>query len=170
MLTQHKSFDKYLKRLSWDEPAIFFGSLVNLNLTQNSLTNLLFQDYRITLKLWGLFLKESPNELIGVIDLWRNGRPENRGFWLAKKHWGKGLMTEAVSPITDYAFRELNFDKIIFANAIGNLASKRIKEKSGAKLIRISDAKFVDPQFTKQEIWELTKTEWLALKTPQTSL
>lgn len=139
-------------------------------MTQNSLTNLLFQDYRITLELWGLFLKESPNELIGVIDLWRNGRPENRGFWLAKKHWGKGLMTEAVSPITDYAFRELNFDKIIFANAIGNLASKRIKEKSGAKLIRISDAKFVDPQFTKQEIWELTKTEWLALKTPQTSL
>lgn len=114
--------------------------------------------------IWGIFLKENPEELIGVIDLWRNGRPENRGFWLAKKHWGKGIMTEAVSPTTDYAFNELNFEKIIFANALGNVASRRVKEKSGAKLIGISDAKFVDPQFTKHEIWELTKTEWQALK------
>ncbi|MCB0367925.1 MAG: GNAT family N-acetyltransferase [Bdellovibrionales bacterium] len=32
---------------------------------------------------WGIFLNDNPDELIGVVDLWRKGCPENRGFWLA---------------------------------------------------------------------------------------
>lgn len=35
--------------------------------------------------IWGLFLKSVPNEIIGGVDLWRKGHPENRGFWLLKK-------------------------------------------------------------------------------------
>ncbi len=49
---------------------------------------------------WGISLKDNPEELIGGISLWRKGIPENRGFWLGKKFWGKGIMTEAVIPIT----------------------------------------------------------------------
>ncbi len=109
---------------------------------------------------WAIFLKKSKNEVIGVVDLWRDGKPENRGFWLAKKHWGKGIMTEAVKPIMDFAFNDLNFTKLIFANALGNTRSRRIKEKTGARLIRIEAAKFVDPQYSEREIWELTKEEW----------
>ena len=45
---------------------------------------------------WGLFLNERPTEVIGCLELWRPGTPENRGFWLARKYWGRGLMTEAV--------------------------------------------------------------------------
>ncbi len=37
---------------------------------------------------WGIFLKEAPNELIGAVDLWQHASPENRGFWLGKKFWG----------------------------------------------------------------------------------
>lgn len=109
---------------------------------------------------WGIYLKSDPHELVGVVDLWRPGRPENRGFWLARKHWGKGIMTEAVQPITDYAFNVLGFEKLVFANAVGNLASRRVKEKTGATLIEVQPAKFVDPQYTEHEIWELTKTTW----------
>lgn len=110
--------------------------------------------------LWGIFLKENPGELIGCVDLWREGRPENRGFWLAHKHWGKGLMTEAVAPIMEYAFTELGFEKLIFSNAEGNIRSRRVKEKAGAKLLRIEPANFVDPKFTHHEVWELTKENW----------
>ena len=39
---------------------------------------------------WGIFLKEFPKETIGGIDLWRNSKVDNRGFWLARNHWGKG--------------------------------------------------------------------------------
>jgi [ribosomal protein S5]-alanine N-acetyltransferase len=33
---------------------------------------------------WGIRLKEKPSEVIGCVDIWREGRPENRGFWLGR--------------------------------------------------------------------------------------
>ena len=39
-------------------------------------------------------------------------------------------MTEAVKPITDYAFDVLGFEKLVLANAVGNSASRRMKWKS----------------------------------------
>jgi [ribosomal protein S5]-alanine N-acetyltransferase len=109
---------------------------------------------------WAITLKEFPEELIGVVDLWRNGCPENRGFWLAHKHWGKGYMTEAVEPVMDYAFDALGFEKLIFNNAVGNPRSARIKEKTGAKFVRREPAKFIDPALSEHEVYELTSAEW----------
>jgi len=114
--------------------------------------------------IWGIFLKEKQNELIGCIDLWREGKPENRGFWLGKKFWNKGIMTEANYPIIDYAFNQLGFEKLIFANALGNIASRKIKEKTGCKLVGLQPAHFVNPKFTETEIWELTKRNWETFK------
>lgn len=113
---------------------------------------------------WGIFLKTNPGEMIGGVELWRPGKPENRGFWLGRKFWGQGYMTEAVAPVMDYAFNELGFEKLVFANALGNTKSRRVKEKTGARLLHVVPAKFVDPQFTEHEIWELSKGEWLAHK------
>lgn len=110
--------------------------------------------------MWAIFLKNKRDEVIGTVDLWRKGRPENRGFWLAKQHWGKGLMTEALKPITDYAFNQLGFKKLIFANAVGNHRSRRIKEKTGAIYIGTRPEKFVNPEYKEKEIWELTKENW----------
>lgn len=109
---------------------------------------------------WGICLKNRPDELIGTIELLREGKPENRGFWLAKKFWGQGIMTEAVIPIMDYAFDLLNFDKLTFTNAAGNNRSRRIKEKTSARLICLEPADFVNPDYLQREIWELTKQEW----------
>lgn len=111
---------------------------------------------------WVLALKTEPGEVIGGIELWRNGKPENRGFWLAKRLWGQGLMSEAVEPVTDYAFGPLGFETLVFANAVGNARSRRIKEKQGARLVRVEPATFVDPRYTQHEVWELGKAEWAA--------
>lgn len=113
---------------------------------------------------WGIFLKEKPNDLIGAVHLWREGHPENRGFWLGKPFWGRGYMTEAVVPVMNYAFDELGFEKLVFANAKGNSKSRRIKEKTGAKLVCIRPAKYADPKYTEQEVWELKKEDWKRLK------
>lgn len=115
--------------------------------------------------LWGLCLKENPEEVIGCVDLWRDGKPEHRGFWLAHRLWGQGFMTEAVAPVMDYAFSDLGFEVLVFANAVGNTRSRRVKEKTGARLLRVEPAKFVDPQFTHHEIWELGKEEWQKYRT-----
>ncbi len=114
--------------------------------------------------LWGIFEINNPTELIGCVDLWRDGHPENRGFWLGKTFWGQGYMTEAVEPVMNYAFKELGFEKLVFANAVGNIKSRRIKEKTGCRLIDIKPAKFVNSKYTEHEIWELRKEEWLKNK------
>lgn len=114
--------------------------------------------------MWGIFLKDAPSELIGCIDLWSEGRPEHRGFWLGRKFWGQGIMTEAVFPINDYAFNHLGFEKIIFSNAEGNLRSRRIKEKTGATFLGTKPSTFVDPLFTESELWELSKEQWESFK------
>jgi RimJ/RimL family protein N-acetyltransferase len=110
--------------------------------------------------LWGLFLKERPRELIGVVHLWRRGCPEHRGFWLGRPFWGLGYMTEAVEAVMDCAFGQLGFEVLTFANALGNARSRRVKEKTGARLVRVEPRKYVNPDYCETEIWELTKAEW----------
>jgi RimJ/RimL family protein N-acetyltransferase len=109
---------------------------------------------------WGIFLKECPNEVIGAVDLWRDGHPEHRGFWLGKEFWNRGIMSEACEPVTAFAFNELQFKKIVFANGVGNSRSRRVKEKAGAIFLRKEPANFVDQTYTEHEIWELTKESW----------
>lgn len=109
---------------------------------------------------WGIFEKEASDQLIGHVDLWRNGRPENRGFWLGRPFWGRGYMTEAVAPIMGYTFEQLEFEALIFSNAVANERSRRIKIKTGAQLIERRPFQFVDPSMTECEIFRLTRDEW----------
>ena len=111
--------------------------------------------------IWGLFLKTAPEEMIGNVDL-RRGEGENRGFWLARRFWGQGLMTEACDAVTDYAFSALGFETLTLCNAAGNIRSRRIKEKAGATFLRVEPASFVDPALTMHEVWELRRTAWAA--------
>jgi RimJ/RimL family protein N-acetyltransferase len=113
---------------------------------------------------WGIFLKTDQRELIGVVDLWREGRPENRGFWLARRYWGQGIMTEAVAPVMDYAFTALDFERLVFANAVGNVRSRRVKEKTGARVLRTEPAAFVNPAYHEREVWELTRDAWMRFR------
>lgn len=128
------------------------------------LEDLILPEQGIKRWLWVIFEKDKLDEVIGCVDLWRDGHPEHRGFWLAEQCWGKGYMTEAVNPVIDYAFSELGFEKMVFANAVGNARSRRIKEKTGATFIENRPAKFVNPDYKEHEIWELTKNNWLKFK------
>ena len=109
---------------------------------------------------WGIFLKENQKECIGSISLYRKGRPSHRGFWLARKYWGKALMTEALHPVCSYAFNELRFKKMLLSHAIENTASRRIKEKMACRFIKTIPGRFLDPQCREAEIWELKKEHW----------
>jgi RimJ/RimL family protein N-acetyltransferase len=116
---------------------------------------------------WGIFRRQQPDELIGVVHLFRRGQPENRGFWLARRFWGRGYMTEAVIPVMDYAFGPLGFEILTVANARGNVRSRRVKEKTGARLVRLEPRRHVSPEYTESEVWELTKAEWVRWKAAQ---
>jgi len=70
------------------------------------------------------------------------------------------IYAAARAPITDYAFDVLGIERLIFSNAVGSLRSRRIKEKLGARWLRSEPARFINPDYTEREIWELTKADW----------
>lgn len=109
---------------------------------------------------WAITERGVSDELIGLVELVRHGRPENRGFWLARPFWGRGYMGEALEPITEYAFNQLGFEKLLFDNAVGNHRSRRIKQRTPARKIGEFPRQFVDPALTSAELWEITKEEW----------
>ena len=110
---------------------------------------------------WAICIKEKPDTAIGLVELWRDGSPEHRGFWLAKKYWGRGFMPEATKAINSFAFEKLGFEKLILSNAKENVASRRVKEKTGARFLRFSKNIFVGEIERETELWEIKKEDWL---------
>jgi RimJ/RimL family protein N-acetyltransferase len=112
---------------------------------------------------WAIVPRTGPADLIGVISLWPDDgvHRDQRGFWLDPDFQGRGLMTEAADRVTDYAFRELAWPHLWLSNAQGNAASRRIKEKQGARLVDLGIRQFVGGE-TSQMIWRLGRDDWLA--------
>jgi RimJ/RimL family protein N-acetyltransferase len=111
---------------------------------------------------WAICLKDAPDDLLGHIKFeigWNPGE-WGRFFWLGRNFQGKGYMTEAVIAATDWVFENVKPEKLMVSNVVGNDASKRIKEKTGARFLRIEDCRKVRDGHTQKEIWELTPKLW----------
>jgi len=111
---------------------------------------------------WTLRLKSAPGQVIGAVGLGRREH-DNRGFWLGLPWHGQGLMTEAVTATNDYWFDVLSFPVLRVSKAAANLASRRISEKTGMRLIGKSEKAFVSGTLP-CEIWEMTAEEWRAAR------
>lgn len=80
------------------------------------------------------------------------------GYWLGEKYWGKGIMTEALQFIVQYAW--LHFDVIrIYASIYGfNIGSAKILEKVGFKEeARIKNGYIKNDILTDEVIYSITK-------------
>lgn len=53
------------------------------------------------------------------------------GYALARSHWGRGLMTEALTAVADWAMREEAIWRIGAVCDVANPASARVMEKAG---------------------------------------
>jgi RimJ/RimL family protein N-acetyltransferase len=78
---------------------------------------------------WAIILKESA-ELVGMIDL-RLEAEANLGYVLARRHWNRGLTTEAVRAVIGEAFRQPGIHRVWAICAVENCASARVMQKVG---------------------------------------
>ena len=53
------------------------------------------------------------------------------GYWLGEDYWGRGIVTEALSLVTNYVFRELNYLRLFAVPFADNPGSIRVLEKAG---------------------------------------
>ena len=111
---------------------------------------------------WAIILKDGPDELIGRIDLWPDdGRQDQRGFWIDPAFQRRGFMFEAAERVTEYSFLELGWPHLWLTNAEANVASHRIKEKQGARLVARTPKRYVSSEGI-QEVWLLERDDWNA--------
>ncbi len=107
---------------------------------------------------WSIRLKAAPDDLIGKISL-HQGEWDNRGYWLGLPWQRHGLMTEAVEVVNDYWFDTLGFPVLRAPKAVANIASRRISEKTGMRVVATLDRDYVSGRLP-AEIWEITAEEW----------
>ena len=53
------------------------------------------------------------------------------GYWLGERFWGRGIVTEAVRAVTDYAFATFDLCRVYAGVFEWNPASMRVLEKGG---------------------------------------
>jgi ribosomal-protein-alanine N-acetyltransferase len=85
-----------------------------------------------------VFAIASQTEAIGSIGL-ALGQDVHRytaelGYWLAEPYWGRGIMTQAVRAMSEYAFGELALHRVHAEPFASNPASARVLEKAGFSL------------------------------------
>lgn len=97
-----------------------------------------------------IFLNKEP---IGSVDLTKIESLHKKaylGYWLARKYWSQGIMTEATRMILDFGFNQLKLNRIESSHFKQNKRSQRVQEKSGLKKEGIGrqaffkDGKFID--------------------------
>jgi [ribosomal protein S5]-alanine N-acetyltransferase len=107
---------------------------------------------------WSIKFKGGPQGLIGAINLSTN-KEENRGFWLGLPWHGQGLMGEACEAVTEFWFNGLGRERLRVSKAALNLASRRVSDRQGARLVATGERDYVSGRHL-AEVWEITREEW----------
>lgn len=68
------------------------------------------------------------------------------GYWLRQSSMGKGIMTEAINALTQYAFKQLHVKRLAITCDIKNLRSKKIPERLGYCLEGVLKNHRIDPE------------------------
>ncbi|MBI5803325.1 GNAT family N-acetyltransferase [Candidatus Pacearchaeota archaeon] len=118
-------------------------------------------------KIYNLGIELKPiRKLIGMIGLADvnefNGTGEV-GYWLGKKYWRQGIMTEAFTAIIDFAFKKLKLRRIDVSASVENEASNNLIKKMSFKLEGIRRKRIKAKSTGKihdEIVYGLLKEEW----------
>lgn len=72
--------------------------------------------------------------LMGVISLSNINRADQNGeigYWVARKYWNRGILTDALPLILDFSFRQMKLHRVYAIIHERNEASVRLMERAG---------------------------------------
>ena len=82
---------------------------------------------------WVITLKGG-GELIGMVEIRLNSFKADVGYVIARRWWGRGLATEALRPVVEWAMAQPTIYRVWALCDVANVASARVLEKVGMKL------------------------------------
>lgn len=74
---------------------------------------------------------EYQGEVVGAIGIAGRTHGYNLGFWIGRRYWGRGLMTEAAATLIAAFFADMGDEAVHSAYLVDNPASWRVQEKLG---------------------------------------
>lgn len=83
---------------------------------------------------WGVFSKEN-GELIGRAGFKEGSYPLEAGYVIKRSEWGKGLATEVLTSLIQYAEQELDCKDVFVRIDTENKASARVAQKCGVTIM-----------------------------------
>lgn len=112
------------------------------------------------------FAIEDRGELVGVCGLEDVGRADARelGFWVGRPHWGRGYASLAVRMLLQFAFRNLGLAEVSAHAFESNVASRRVLEKNGFRLVRLERGEGLAPKRPAEPlcVYAITAPRWQA--------
>ncbi len=76
-------------------------------------------------------LLQNADQVIGMISMRPKGHNVDVGYVLARAYWGQGIMTEALTVLTDWCLAQPEFWRVEAYCDVDNKASARVMERSG---------------------------------------
>ena len=112
---------------------------------------------------WGIVLRETGRVIgsIGYMSYSPDHSTVEIGYSLSREHWGKGLMTEALSAVIDETFRVLDLHRIEAMHFTDNPASGRVMEKCGLQHEgHLRERICCKGVFRDVEMWAILHKDW----------
>ncbi|NOT36048.1 MAG: GNAT family N-acetyltransferase [Saprospiraceae bacterium] len=84
------------------------------------------------------------------------------GYWLAEKHWGQGIITDAIHQVCKYTFNNLPIERIFARPFDTNIPSQKVLEKNNFKLeARLEKTIFKNGEYKDELIYAIRKKDFL---------
>ncbi len=103
--------------------------------------------------------------LIGAcgLEIFREHRRAEVGYWLGRDYWGKGYATEAAAAVLGWGFETLGLARVSAARFADNPASGRVLEKLGmTQEGRLRRHAFRGGEFRDMVLYGILREEWEA--------
>jgi len=67
------------------------------------------------------------------LNIYKNIKTAELGYWLGEKHWNKGIITSAIKDIVKYGFNNYEINCIYATPFENNITSQKVLKKAGFK-------------------------------------
>lgn len=108
---------------------------------------------------WAICFKEDPAEMIGAcgFNYWdKHHKKIDTGYWLLPQYQHKGIMTEAMPAIIQYAFTKTDIHRIEAVVEDGNAGSTRLLQQLNFKYEgTLKECEFKNGRFISLQYWAL---------------
>ena len=110
---------------------------------------------------WAIALRDTP-KMIGYIGIWRINKECHRaeiGYASHPNSWNKGIISEAILPVCDFAFNQMKLHSLEANINPENEGSRKVLEKAGfRKEAYFTENYFFEGKFLDSEIYSKLST------------